>query len=182
MERIIAGRFETKGDADAAAASLAAFVDASDICIFHNNAPGQHDALPGIGGGDEEEDPEAKGAGTTSGGSAVAGGLAGAAIGAIGGPVGALAGAGIGAYSGSLVGALGGLGEADGKPVAPERRPVGVMLSVRMADPKNEDRVIAALRKSGAADIEEAQGTWAVGDWTDFDPVATPRLVGAAPA
>ena len=174
MERIIAGRFATKGAADAVAALMASYVDAGDICIFHNNPPGQHDAY--AVGGDEDEDPGAEGAAKSAAGGAVAAGLTAGAIGALGGPVVALAAAAVGAYSGSLVGAMKGLGEDD-KPGAPERRPGGIMLSVRIAQPLNEKRVIDTLRAEGAADIEQAEGEWRDGDWVDFDPVAAPRLV-----
>jgi hypothetical protein len=51
------------------------------------------------------------------------------------------------------------------------------MLSVRIATPLNEKRVIATLRAQGAADIEHADGTWRNGDWTDFNPAAAPLLV-----
>jgi hypothetical protein len=112
---------------------------------------------------------------------AVAAGLTAGAIGALGGPVVALAAAGIGAYSGSLVGAMDGLGNHDDKPHAPQRRPGGVMLSVRITGPVDERRVIATLYAQGAADIEQAQGKWRDGDWTDFNPVAAPRLVKSAP-
>lgn len=179
MERIIAGRFETKDDADAAATLLAGFVETSDICIFHNNPPGQHDALPL--GGDESADPDAEGAQKSAAGTALAAGLTAGAIGALGGPVVAIAAAGIGAYSGSLVGAMQGLGEDEVKTGAPDRRPVGVMLSVRIAEPQDEKRVIDTLRAQGAADIERAQGTWSAGDWSDFDPVARPQLVKGTP-
>jgi hypothetical protein len=178
MERIIAGRYQTKGDADAVAALIAQYIDTADICIFHNNPPGQHDAF--AVGGDEDEDPGAEGAGKSAGSTAVAAGVTAGAIGALGGPVVALAAAAIGAYSGSLVGAMHGLGNDDAKPRAPERRPGGVMLSVRIANPVNEKRVIATLRAEGAADIEQAQGEWRYGDWADFDPVAAPRLVEGA--
>lgn len=40
MERIIAGRFQTKDDADAVAALITQYIDTTDICIFHNNPPG----------------------------------------------------------------------------------------------------------------------------------------------
>jgi hypothetical protein len=174
MDQIIAGRFQTKGDADAVAVLIEQYAAATDICIFHNNPPGQHDLF--AGGGDEDEDPGAQGAQKSSAGTAVAAGLAAGAIGAIGGPVIALASAGVGAYLGSLAGAMDGLG-SDGKPQLPERRPGGVMLSVRVATPVIERRVIATLRAQGAADIEEAQGVWRDGDWTDFNPVAAPHLV-----
>ena len=177
MERIIAARFQTIAEADAVAA-LMSYIDTDDISIFHNNPPGQHGAL--AMGGDEDEDPSAEGAGKSAATTAVAAGLAAGAIGALGGPVVALAAAAVGAYSGSLVGAMAGLGDHDDKPHAPERRPGGVMLSVRIANPANEKRVIATLRAEGAADIEQAHGEWRDGDWADFNPVAAPRLVESA--
>ena len=77
----------------------------------------------------------------------------------------ALAAAAIGAYSGSLVGAMAGLEDHDDKPHPTQRRPGGIMLSVRIADPANEKRVIATLSTEGAADIEEAYGEGRDGDW-----------------
>jgi hypothetical protein len=174
MDQIIAGRFQTKSDADAVAVLIEQYADASDICIFHNNPPGQHDLF--AGGGDEDEDPGAEGAQKPAAGTAVAAGLAAGAIGALGGPVVALASAGVGAYLGSFAGAMGGLGN-DGEPPAQERRHGGVMLSVRVTTPMIQKRVIATLRAQGAADIEEAQGVWRDGDWTDFNAVAAPHLV-----
>ena len=53
--------------------------------------------------------------------------------------------------------------------------------SVRIAAPGDEQHVIDTLREEGAADIERADGMWVDGDWADFDPVATPRLVDPAP-
>jgi len=175
LQRIIAGRFETKSDADSVAALLAPYVDSSDICIFHNNPPGQHDVLPL--GGDEDADPGAEGADKQVVGTALGAGLAAGAIGALGGPVIALAAAATGAYVGSLGGALHGLGDDGDKPHAPDVRPGGIILSVRIADPLNENRVIETLHAEGAADIEQADGEWLDGDWVDFDPVAVPRLV-----
>lgn len=176
MERIIAGRFQTKGDADAAAALITQYIDSTDICIFHNNPPGQHDAI--AGGGDVSVDPGAEGAGESAAGTAVAAGLTAGAIGALGGPVVALAAAATGAYVGSLAGALNGLGNHEEKP---EPRPAGIILAVRIANPENEKRVekrvIATLLAEGAADIEQADGKWRDGDWTDFNPVAAPQLV-----
>jgi hypothetical protein len=175
VERIIAGRFQTKGDADAVAAAIGEYVDAADICIFHNNPPGQHDALGG--GGDEDADPGTQGAAESAAGGAVAAGLAAGAAGALGGPVVALAAAATGAYMGSLAGAMDGMGKQDDKPAPAKRRAGGIMLSVRIAKPAHEKRVIAALRAQGAADIEQASGDWRDGDWVDFNPVEAPRLV-----
>jgi hypothetical protein len=177
MERIIAARFHTTGDAGAVAA-LMPYVDPADICIFLNSPPGQHGTLP-LGG---DEDPEARSAGLTAVEGAAAGGLAAGAIGALGGPVVALAAAAVGAYSGSLVGAMSGMGSEPGHPPSDERRPGGVMLSVRIAEPAHEARVIATMRAQGAMDIEGAQGVWRDGDWVDFDPLAAPRLIAAGPA
>ena len=84
MERIIAARFQTVADADAVA-SLMSYVDATDICIFHNNPPGQHGVLPM--GGDEDEDPSAAGAGKTAAATAVYPGLAEVQSAQLGGPV-----------------------------------------------------------------------------------------------
>ena len=175
MERIIAGRFETKVDADAVAALMAHYIDSADICIFHNNPPGQHDASAVQA--DEDDDPGAEGAGKAAAGAAVAAGLTAGAIGALGGPVVALAAAATGAYVGSLAGALHGLGNDDDKPHVPGPRPGGIILSVRIANPMNEKRVIATLQAQGAADIEQADGEWRDGDWTDFNPVEKPQLV-----
>jgi len=175
MERIIAGRFQTKHDADTVAALIAQYIDTGDICIFHNNPPGQHDTF--AVGGDEDKDPGAEGADKSAASTAVAAGLAAGAVGALGGPVVALAAGATGAYLGSLAGAMQGVGDHDGKPRAPERRPAGIILSVHIANPAQEKRVIATLRAEGAADIERAQGEWREGDWADFDPVAAPQLV-----
>ncbi len=175
MNRIIAGRFATKDEADGVAAQINTYVGAADVCIFHNNAPGQHDKFPG--GGDEDEDPGARGAGVSAADSAIRAGLVAGAVGSLAGPVVALVAAGIGAYSGAASGAMAELGHNETSRTA--RRPGGVMLSVRIADPANEQRVIAALRAGGAADVEQADGEWSNGDWTDFDPVAAPRLVAA---
>jgi hypothetical protein len=177
-ERIIAGRFETKAEADRTAGMLSDFVSTDDICIFHNNAPGQHDAYPV--GGDEDEDPGARKADKSAATTAATAGVTAGAIGALGGPVTALAAGGIGAYVGSLMGAAEKLGDDEHPNDGPDRRPAGVMLSVRIANPASEQRVISTLRAQGAADIEQAQGEWRDGDWVDFNPVAKPKLVASA--
>jgi hypothetical protein len=179
-ERIIAGRFETKGEADKTAGMLSDFISADDICIFHNNAPGQHAAFPV--GGDEHEDPGSAKADRSSATTAATAGVTAGAIGALGGPVTAIAAGAVGAYVGSLMGAAEKLGETGQEGDGPERRPAGIILSVRIADPATEDRIIDTLRAQGAADIEQAEGEWRDGDWVDFNPVAKPRLVASAGA
>lgn len=175
MHRIIAGRFETKAQADAVSESMTAYVAPKDICIFFNNPPGQHDISEY--GGDGDEDPDSAGAAPSAVNTALAGAMAGAALGAIGGPTFALAGAAVGAYTGSFAGALDHLGEDEDPKAPPDRRASGVILSVRIAAPSDESRVIDALVAHGALDVERAQGEWADGNWTDFDAAAPPRLV-----
>ena len=175
MDRIIAGRFQSKDDADAAAALIGKFVASSDIGIFHNNPPGQHDVLET--GGDENADPGAKGAGKSAATTALAAGLTAGAVGSLAGPAAAVAAAGVGAYMGALAGAMDELSDQNETPRKRERRLGGVMLSVHIAEPDNEERVIDVLRSQGAEDIEEADGEWRDGNWVDFDPVAVPRLV-----
>lgn len=175
MDRIIAGRFHTQDHAEAVAATIGQYVPATDICIFYNSPPGQHDVL--ASGGDENHDPGTEGAGKSAAGTALAAGLAAGAIGSLGGPVAALVAAGAGAYVGSLAGALDELGNRDEVAGAPDRRPAGVMVSVHIANPADEQRVVASLRAEGAADIEHADGEWSAGDWSDFNPVKAPRLV-----
>lgn len=174
MDHIIAGRFQTKSRADAAAAAIVRYVDRSDICIFHNNAPGQHGTL--MSGGAETSNAglqaDSKSAVTT----ALSASLAAGALGLAGGPVTALAAAGVAAYTGSLVGAMGGMQEDESQQL-PKLRPAGVILAVRIARPASEKFVINDLRISGAEDIEQADGEWRDGDWVDFNPVKQPHLV-----
>ena len=177
MDRIIAGRFPTMIEAEAAASLITRHIDRSNLCLFHNNPPGQHGVL--LVGGDETADPGAEHAAGYAAGSALAAGLTAGAIGLIGGPVTALAAAGVAAYAGSLVGAESGLGDKRVSPKLPNRRPAGIILAVRIAVAAQEKRVIADLRSSGAMDIEEASGEWREGDWVDFNPVQEPQLVAA---
>ena len=176
MERIIAGRFQTKAKADAAAAAIVRYVDRTDICIFHNNPPGQHGTL--MNGGAEVADPGSESVGESAAGTALAAGLTAGAIGLVGGPVAALAAAGVAAYTGSLIGGMGGMGDAQSNKL-PNLRPAGVILAVRIARASSEKFVIGDLRSCGAEDIEQAEGEWRDGDWVDFNPVQEPRLIAA---
>lgn len=176
MERIIAGRFETKAKADAAAAEIVRYIDRTDICIFHNNPPGQHGTS--TSGGAEAINPGLKADGESAVSTALAAGLTAGAIGLAGGPVVALAAAGVAAYTGSLVGAMGGMGEEQSRQL-PHLRPAGVILAIRIARPASEKFVIGDLRNCGAEDIEQADGEWRDGDWVDFNPVQEPHLIAA---
>jgi len=174
---IIAGRFDTFDEAEGAKARLVSTVfPTASISVFFNNPPGRHD-LTEIGG-DEHADPEAKHAA----GGAIAGAAAGVGLGlaaAATGPFGVAALAATGAYVGSLAGAVSAT-DHDGS-TRPLRRPGGVMLAALAGEPGRDDVAIRVLREAGAQDIERASGTLRDGDWTDFDPVATPQLVDAPP-
>ena len=173
MANIIAGRFETKAEADSAASSLADFAGRDDIFIFFNNQPGAHDSdHDAANAGDEGA---AKGAAT----GAASGVVVGATIGTlVGGPAGGGIGAAVGGYAGSLYGAASGLSE-EGEATNQEPRPrsAGMMVAVRVAKLELKQRIIDSLKHSGAKDIESAQGAWENGEWVDFDPVAYPKLI-----
>ena len=210
MNTIIAGRFGTKTDADAAAEKMHGFITETDICIFHNNPPGQHGITlfgdentvkheasqsnaPNSAQQMAEADAsqQAEKAENTSLATAAVAGIAVGALAVAAGPVAALAAAGVAAYTGSLAGALTGSdAENDstvshngtrsagtGKSQIHAFRQGGVMLAVRIANADSEARVVDALRLAGAADIEIASGEWRDGDWVDFDPLDTPKLV-----
>jgi len=181
VSNIIAGLFETIGQAERAAQALRSQgFAAGDVCHFANNPPGQHDQFPI--GGDENSDPGARHAHAGAVAGAGVGAGAGAAVGAvIGGPPGAAVGAGVGAYVGSLAGTLGKL-EGKGSEQRPVRRPAGAMVAARVDAAGMEQAAIRVLGTQGATLIEKAQGTWSAGKWMDFDPVVAPRLVQDVPA
>lgn len=52
-------------------------------------------------------------------------------------------------------------------------RPDGTLLAVRVDD-AHRAGAADTLREAGAADIEQAEGRWEYGQWTDFDPQAAP--------
>ena len=175
---IIAGRFDTFDQAEDARDRLeVAGFPRSSISVFFNNPPGRHD-LTEVGG-DEHADPQA----TSAGGGAVAGAAAGAAglglAAAATGPFGIAALAGVGAYVGALAGAVNATGHAQHD--EPLRRPAGVMVAVQTGPAGREDEAIRVLRDVGADHVERAEGTLRDGDWSDFDPLATPRLIDAPP-
>lgn len=185
MNKIIAGEFPSKTPADMAIARLrAAGVSNDDICLFHVNPPGEHDRTPI--GGDRDESPGAKQAEKGGVAGAVVGGVVGAAVGAASavlvGPMAVPIGLGVGAYTGSLVGGLNAT-----KDTSAFVRSAGELIAVNLSGGNvPEDQVIRILSESGANPIERAEGTWAGGEWADFDPILPPNLVsvsstGAAP-
>lgn len=182
MATIIAAGFETYDESRAALARLAeAGIDAEYICEFAVNPPGMHDRTP-IGGDHATSD----GAMEAHGGAAK-GLAAGAAIGAVAGaaavpligPAGIVAGAGAGAYTGSLIGGMKGGVDKEEQPDDTIIRPAETLVAVNADMAGIEaDRIVRMFEECGAWQIETAQGTWADGEWADFDPVVPPRLVG----
>ena len=184
MSTIIAGRFESSEKAEHAVDKLVSQAIArNDISVFYVTPAGQHDATP-IGGDEDQSagtEHSQHGAGT--------GALLGAGVGVAGALIAATAGlaapmiavAGLGAAaagpnSGSLAGAMHGTMDAGHHAI----RHAGMMVAINTGA-ANESDVIAALREAGAVDIERAEGTWADGDWSDFDPTRPPHRIDDAP-
>jgi hypothetical protein len=145
------------------------------------NPPGEHDDTPI--GGDRDASPGATHAGGGAVKGAAVGAVAGAAAGAVAstvlGPVAIAGGAGVGAYTGALVGALGSM---DRHTHRDEMRPAENLVAVNVdATPIGSERVVAIFRECGASQIERAEGTWANGEWADFDPVSPPHLIQQSP-
>ena len=179
MAQILVAQFDDFDTAQSAAADLRALgVAAGDMEIYHLNAPGQHGEFPI--GGDEHADREARKGDEGQLAGAALGGAAGLAVGAVAipvvGPIAAAAGLAVGAYTGSLHGAVSGLGDRPAEQQIPAR-PAGVRLAAHLPAPANREQLLAAFRRHGARSIEEGEGTWRDGSWTDFDPVSMPRWV-----
>jgi hypothetical protein len=181
METIIAGRFATHERAERAVNHLIADgFHHNDASTFFVNPPGQHDQLPI--GGDQDADASATKADAGAVAGAAVGGAAGVAAALLVpgiGPALALGVIGVGAYTGSLAGALTKLGDHKAAQTtdASPGRPSGVLVAVRVLNPKAEDLALNVLQEEGAEDIERKLGIWEAGEWKDFDPVAPPDLV-----
>ncbi len=182
MATIIAAGFENYEESRAALARLAdAGIGAEYICEFAVNPPGMHDRTP-IGGDHATSD----GAMEAQGGAAK-GLAAGAAIGAVAGaaampligPAGIVAGAGAGAYTGSLIGGMKAGVDHEVQPDDTVVRPAEAMVAVNVDGAGlDRDRIVQLFEQCGAWQIEEAQGSWEDGEWTDFDPAVSPHLIG----
>ena len=177
MSLIVAGRFTTFADAEAAANRLfaAGFVQ-EDVTLFFVNPRGQHARFPI--GGDRYADPQAalasKGAGKGSAIGAVIGAAVGVALfSAFSSPFLILiVAAGVGAYVGSLAGAMShtrGGGKLPDHEVPHESRDSGVLVAVHVS-PDNQTEAARVLREAGSLEVERAHGRWQDGRWADFDP------------
>ena len=187
MARIIAGRFETQPQADAALGALSrAGFQEHDYTCFYLTPPGQHGAYPI--GGDAHHDEGTKESGKKAITAAAIGSVTGLALGtatgaALGEPgftaAGAIAGAGIGGYVGSLAGGLTGARAGDPTEATkdePVERASGIIVAARV-DAGREPQAIRVLRAEGALEIERAEGEWRNGAWADFDPRRIPDTI-----
>jgi hypothetical protein len=140
-----------------------------------------HDRTPMGGDNDKSEGAQLAQGGAAAGlaAGAVVGAIAGIAATPLMGPAGMVAGAGVGAYTGSLVGGMKGGVDREAQPDDTIMRPAETLIAVN-ADMAGIDteRIVRLFEECGAWQIERAEGVWADGEWTDFDPVMPPNLVG----
>ena len=182
MATIIAGGFESYDGAQAALARLTeAGVNPEFVCEFRVNPAGMHDRTAIGGDHDASEGAHRAHGGATKG--AVVGAVVGAAVGAAAtpliGPAGIVAGAGAGAYTGSLIGGMKAGVDHEVQPDDTVVRPAEAMVAVNVdAAGLERDRVVRLFEQCGAWQIEEAQGSWEDGEWSDFDPAVSPHLIG----
>jgi hypothetical protein len=185
MSRIVAARFDTFDEAEAATRELkSAMLVASEVDVIYVTPPGQHAQFPV--GGDEMADKDARKSTTGALAGALIGGGAGAAVGAavvspVAGPLAGAAAAGVGAYIGALTGSLATANEHAPEPTGaqPQQkalRRAGVLVAV-CVDHVSQADVIDLLRAHGGKDVEIADGAWHDGHWVNFDPVSPPTLV-----
>jgi hypothetical protein len=172
MSTIIAGRFEQSEQSDHAVEALVGHgIARSDISVFYVTPAGQHDATPI--GGDEQESAGTERADSEAGAGAAIGGVSAGVVGAAVGVIAGLA-AAAGAYGGSLAGAMSGTMDAGARHI----RHAGMLVAIH-ATGADETTIVRTLRDAGALDVERADGTWAEGDWSDFDPTKPPHLIDA---
>jgi hypothetical protein len=181
MTTIIAGGFDHISKAQAAIERLRqAGVAQEYICEFRVNPAGEHDRTP-IGGDHAKsagaihaDDGATKGAAV----GAALGVAAGIAATPLIGPAAIVAAAGAGAYAGSLVGAMGEV-SSEPQPGRQRVRPAEALVAVNVeGGGVSGDEIARIFDESGAQQVERTQGTWANGEWVDFDPVAPPNLIG----
>jgi hypothetical protein len=188
MARIIAGKFDTQREADAALAALsAAGLQTGEYGTFYLGPAGQHDLQPG--GGDTPHHSEGtKHAGKTAATGSAIGGVTGLALGTVAAAasepgftaVAAVAGAAVGAYAGSLAGGLAGSRQDDPQQTSrqePSTPRAGIMVAICVDREGTESRAIDTLRAQGAREIQRAEGQWQNGAWSDFDASRTPQLI-----
>lgn len=181
MTTIIAGGFDVYSKTQAALQRLReAGVAEDNLCEFRINPPGEHHGAPL--GGDRHASLGAKDAEDGAGKGAAIGAALGVAAGIAAtpliGPAGIVAAAGVGGYTGSLVGSLGEV-STEAQPDHEDVRPAEAMVAVNVdAGTVAAGEIVRIFEECGAHQIEQAKGTWANGEWADFDPVSRPQLIG----
>jgi hypothetical protein len=178
MSRIVAGRFRTTVDAEAALAALQREgFRSGEYESFYVAPPGQNQQLPI--GGDEHADRGARKAGWGAAAGAGLGAVIGAAAGAVTsmeyGVVAILLGAGLGAYIGSFAGSMSKMRDSQRTAAAAGVETIdhgGRMIAVNVDRAEMERRALDILHRHGAQDIGRTEGTWRDGSWRDFDPRA----------
>jgi hypothetical protein len=178
MSRIVAGRFDSTLDADAALAALRreGFSE-QDTDSFYVGPPGQHAMTP-VGGDAPHSSAGSKGAGLAAAIGAAIGAVVGVAAATLVvdeyGQVALVLAAALFAYIGSFAGAMayvrgGRRGEAS---VEHPVEPLGGRMIAVNVERGDERRAVAILRQHRARNIGRAEGVWRDGSWRDFDPRA----------
>lgn len=188
MTIIIAGRFQQQSSASEAVEELQrAGFSPEHISSFYVNPPGQHDTYP-IGG----DHAISRGAKKSDKG-VVMGALTGGAVGAATvpflGPIGPITGGLLGAHIGGLMGSLSQMkeqGESEEENDTENAQPLrhsGMLVAVSVFNDNQQKQAAALLDSLGATEIERADGRIENGDWSDFDPAASPHFLktGEAP-
>lgn len=189
MTIITTGNFQQESAAHQAMSDLArAGFEPGQTATFFMGPHGQHDTFPM--GGDEYESSGTENSGGAIGSAATMGGMVGLAAGIATlpefGPQVAIVAAGAGAYAGSFFGALGNMGSGDqdkvlaidkNGPHAEPHRKSGMLVAVSTPDSTQQNTAAGILRANGGADIDQPDGTFIAGDWTDFDPLAPLNLI-----
>lgn len=186
MTTIIAGSFQQQDQAQEAIIELArSGFSADQTTSFFVNPPGQHHRYSI--GGDAAESPGTQDTAKAALSGAAVGVAVGLATFPVLGPGAAIAGAGAAAYVGSFVGALGELHDATGheyeaatgkhEDAAAPHRKSGLLVAVRAPTFSQQESAIRVLRARGAADVEQAEGTFTAGQWSDFNPLTAVTLV-----
>lgn len=179
MSKIVAGRFDSTLDADAALAALAreGFTD-GDVDSFYVGPPGQHD-MTRVGGDAPHSSAGSRQAGAGGAIGAVIGALVGLAAGwVVSGEYGVVAillAGGLGAYIGSFAGSMSRV-RGGRRREATVEHPVeplgGRMIAINVDREGSEARAVAILRRHRARNVGRAEGVWRDGAWRDFDPRA----------
>jgi hypothetical protein len=187
VSTIIAGRFLQQTEIEHTIEELVRAGFARDrISSFYVNPPGQHDSYPI--GGDHAVSPGAHESDKGVAMGAATGAAVGVAAAPFLGPVGAVTGGLLGAHVGGLVGSLSQMKErgesgehAEDADNAVPMRHSGLLLAIAVGDLDDADQAANLLRSMGAVELERAEGTIENGDWTDFDPTATPHFLQHSP-